>query len=114
MARDPTPAMIKMMARWMLAGSVVAGSVGGLVALGIETAYWLGRLDPVVPHYLDADVLRVWPTAGWLLYVAFGGTGRAVVVCLIGWVVQLIFVFFVAVILIAMVGLGAAMTQGAG
>jgi hypothetical protein len=25
-------------------------------------------------------VLRVWPTAGWLLHAAFGGTGRAIVI----------------------------------
>ncbi len=72
--------MIEVMRRWMLAGAVAAGSVGGLVALGIETAYWLGRLDPVVPHYLDTNVLRVWPAAGFLFYATFGGTGRAVVV----------------------------------
>ena len=63
-------------------------------------------------------VVYVWMLAAFVVAVRqaldYQSTGRAVVVCLIGWVVQLIFVLVVAVALIAMVGIGAAMTQGAG
>lgn len=63
-------------------------------------------------------VVYVWMLAAFVVAVRqaldYQSTGRAIVVCLIGWVVQLIFVLVVAVALIAMVGIGAAMTQGAG
>jgi len=63
-------------------------------------------------------VVYVWMLAAFVVAVRqaldYQSTGRAVVVCLIGWVVQLVFVFVVAIALIAMVGIGAAMTQGAG
>jgi len=72
--------MMALMRRWIVGGAIGFGGVGGLIAASIEVAYWLDYLDPVVPHYLNEDVLRVWPTAGWLFHAAFGGTGRAIVI----------------------------------
>jgi len=87
---------------------------------GFSAAPGLLKILGVVP--LLGPVVRfavyLWMLATFVVAVRqaldYQSTGRAIAVCLIGWVVQLIFVFFVAVILIAMVGLGAAMTQGAG
>ena len=68
------------MARWILGGVVVLGGLGALIPLGVQAAYWLGYLDPVIPHYLNEAVLRVWPTAAWLMTADDGGTARAVLV----------------------------------
>lgn len=54
--------------------------LGALIPLGVQVAYWLGYLDPVVPHYLNEAVLCVWPTAAWLMTAGSGGTARAVFV----------------------------------
>ena len=69
-----------LMRRSVIAGAFGGGSAGVLVPLGIETAYWLGYLDPVVPHYLNGNVLVAWPTAAWLLYAGVGTAGRAFLV----------------------------------
>jgi hypothetical protein len=69
--------MMSLVGRWVLAGAIVGGGAGLLVPLLIETAYWLGFLDPVVPHYLNHDVLLAWPTAAWLFYAGAGSAARA-------------------------------------
>lgn len=65
------------MRRWVIGGAILGAGVGALVPLAIEAAYWFGFLDPVVPHYLNRDVLLTWPTAGWLLSAGKGGVARA-------------------------------------
>jgi hypothetical protein len=62
---------------WIVAGAIVGGGAGVLVPLLVETAYWFGLLDPVVPHYLNQNVLLVWPTAAWLLSAGAGSAARA-------------------------------------
>jgi len=73
----PASSMLDLVRRWVIGGAILGGGVGGLVPLGIEAAYWLGFLDPVVPHYLNRDVLFAWPTAGWLLSAGKGGVVHA-------------------------------------
>lgn len=87
---------------------------------GFSAAPGLLKVLGVVP-ILGAVVriaVYVWMLASFVVAVRqaldYQSTGRAIVVCLIGWVVQVVFVFVVAVALIAMIGIGAAMTQGAG
>jgi len=87
---------------------------------GFSAAPGLLKVLGVIPFVgvVVRIVVYVWMLAAFVVAVRqaldYQSTGRAIVVCLIGWVVQLIFVLVVAVALIAMVGIGAAMTQGAG
>jgi len=74
---EPMPSMMDLVRRWVTGGAILGAGVGVLVPLGIEAAYWLGFLDPVVPHYLNRDVLFAWPTAGWLLSAGKGGVVHA-------------------------------------
>ena len=87
---------------------------------GFSAAPGLLKVLGVVPFLgvFVRVVAYVWMLATFVVAVRqaldYQSTGRAIIVCLIGWVVQVVFVFVVAIALIAMIGIGAAMTQGAG
>ncbi len=44
------------------------GVVGLLITLLIEAAWWLGRMEQVIPHYVLDWVTLVWPSSWLLMY----------------------------------------------
>lgn len=87
---------------------------------GFSAAPGVLKVLGVIPYVgsLIRFAAYLWMLATFVVAVRqaldYQSTGRAIIVCLIGWVVQIVFVFVVAIALIAMIGIGAAVTQGAG